>query len=289
VQPVFSIATPTRNRLPDLRRCVGSVRGQQAPLEHLIQDAASTDGTPQWLAAQADLRAVSEADDGMYDAINRAWARSGGSYLSWLNSDEQYLPGTLHAVERYFGTHPEVDVVTGYAIVVGPDGSPLALRRDAPFRRAYVVNGFLHVMSCTAFFRRRLYESGLLRFDPAYRSAGDADLMLSLSRAGARFGRIPRTLSLFGVDGTNLSGQPIAAEELARIRRKYGAFRSPWARALVTGVRRLERFLRGDYFPADLEYRFATDEVPRYVTIRSKAVSGRYALQDADQGAIRRA
>ena len=61
----FSIATPARNSLGKLKRCVGSVRGQSdVALEHIIQDAQSSDGTPEWLARQADLRAVSERDDG---------------------------------------------------------------------------------------------------------------------------------------------------------------------------------------------------------------------------------
>ena len=97
----FSIATPTRNALAKLRRCVGSVQGPFGPsCEQLVQDACSTDGTPEWLFRQPDLKAVSEPDAGMYDAINRAWGRAQGQILSWLNSDEQYLPGTL----RMFST-----------------------------------------------------------------------------------------------------------------------------------------------------------------------------------------
>ena len=69
--PTFSVATPARNALSALRRNVGSVRGQTGVLvEHLVQDAASSDGSPAWLAAQnalpgaphCRLRAVSEAD-----------------------------------------------------------------------------------------------------------------------------------------------------------------------------------------------------------------------------------
>src|ERR1700722_9783144 len=55
-EPRFSIVTPTRNSLEKLKRCVGSVRGQTGVcLEHLIQDAYSTDGTREWLQCQRDL------------------------------------------------------------------------------------------------------------------------------------------------------------------------------------------------------------------------------------------
>lgn len=142
----FSIATPTRNSLDRLRRCVGSVRGQRGvTLEHLVHDARSEDGTPAWLAAQAGLLGISEADGGMYDAINRAWARSTGKFLSWLNSDEQYLLGTLAKVEAFFDAHPDVDVVFGNYIVADAQGRPVALRREIPFRR---------ITQSTAFFIR---------------------------------------------------------------------------------------------------------------------------------------
>jgi hypothetical protein len=58
-RPYFSIATATRNALEQLKRCVGSVRGQKGvSYEHVVQDAISSDGTPQGLSAQADLAAV---------------------------------------------------------------------------------------------------------------------------------------------------------------------------------------------------------------------------------------
>src|ERR1700722_4755740 len=177
--PLFSIATPTRNALALLKRCVGSVRGQRSrTYEHLVQDAVSTDGTPERRREQADVGFVSERDGGMYDAINRAWGRSRGSILSWLNSDEQYLPGTLDYVARAFKEHPAADVIWGDVIIVDAHGKPIALRREIPFRSIYVKNSFLYVLSCAAFFRRSLFDRGLLRFDTQYRFSGDMDLRL---------------------------------------------------------------------------------------------------------------
>lgn len=45
----------TYNRLALLKRCVGCLRGQTALCDILIVNNASTDGTEEWLAAQADL------------------------------------------------------------------------------------------------------------------------------------------------------------------------------------------------------------------------------------------
>lgn len=277
----FSVATPTRNALAKLLRCVGSVRGQQGvPFEHLVQDAVSADGTAQWLADQPDLCWRSEADAGMYDAIARAWSRSQGEFLSWLNADEQYLPGTLQRIADYFDSHPEVDVVFGDYVVCGPDGRVIALRREIPFRPLYVANSFLYSASCTLFFRRRLLEQGWLQFDPALRYAADGDLMLNLAARGARIAHLPGYLALFGLDGTNLSGHARMAEEAEFVRRRHGALVSPLLRAGVLGMRRAERLVRGGYRRDSLAFDFAEDAQPCYRRVVATQVGGRYELAD---------
>jgi glycosyltransferase involved in cell wall biosynthesis len=279
----FSIATPTRDALEKLKRCVGSVRGQTGVAwEHLVQDANSTDGTPQWLESQVGLSAVSEPDGGMYDAINRAWNRSSGEFLSWLNADEQYLPGTLRAVQDYFDANPDVDVVFGDYIVTDARGRAVALRREIPFRRAYVVNGFLNLASCTMFFRRRLLDGGLLGLDARYRIAADKDLVLRLSAAGAIIRRMPRYLALFGIDGTNLSTHPDRARESEAVRRAHGAFRLKALRHLVMSGRRIERLLNGGYRKVSVAYRYAIDEEPSYREYRASGIGGRYSLSDLE-------
>ena len=277
----FSIATPTRNALDKLKRCVGSVRGQsEVSYEHLVQDAQSSDGTSVWLAGEADLLGCSEADAGMYDAINRAWARSSGEFLSWLNSDEQYLPGTLAKVAAYFDANPGVDVVFGDYIVADADGKPVALRREIPFRRIYVVNRHLNTQSCTLFFRRKLLDAGLLRLDSQYRYAADKALMLGLADANVVIHHIHEYLSIFGIDGTNLSTHAKMDEEAESIRLAHGAFRSKAMRHLVLAGRRIERLIHGAYRLEDIRYRYATDEVPHYVEIEASGMGGRYSLAD---------
>ena len=286
--PRFSIATPTHNALAKLTRCVGSVRGQRhTTLEHLVQDAQSTDGASQWLARQPDLRAVSEADAGMYDAINRAWERSTGEILSWLNSDEQYLPGTLAKVQAFFSAHPEVDVVFGNYIVTDRQGRPLALRREIPFRSVYVANGFLNAQSCTLFFRRRLFDQGRLKLNSRLRYAADKELLLKLAAAGTVIRHLPDYLAIFGVDGTNLSTHPRAREESEQIRAAYGAFRSQALRRMALACRRLERLLRGGYRFDPISYLYAVDDVPRYVEYSVAKLGGRYSLSDTEGRADR--
>jgi hypothetical protein len=279
----FSIATPTRNSLAKLKRCVGSVRGQRGvTLEHLVQDAQSSDGTPAWLSEQSGLQDVSEQDAGMYDAINRAWARSSGEFLSWLNSDEQYLPGTLAKVQAFFDEHPEVDVVFGDYIVADLQGRPVALRREIPFRRAYAANSFINTASCTLFFRRRLLDQGFLGLDSKYHYCADKDLILRLAAAGKVLKHIPDYLAIFGIDGTNLSTHPQMEAEAEAIRLANGAFRMGALRQFVLVGRRVERLLRGGYRTESIRYCYAVDETPRYVEYEAADLGGRYSLADIE-------
>jgi glycosyltransferase involved in cell wall biosynthesis len=273
----FSIATPTRNALEQLKQCVGSVRGQSGvTYEHIIQDAGSADGTPEWIRSQGGLVACVETDSGMYDAINRAWSKASGEVFAWLNSDEQYLPGTLAAVAMVFEQHPEVDFIRGNAIIVDRSGAAIAARRDIRLSSVYIANTFLNAYSCTLFFRKSLWDDGLVRLDERYRYAADMDMILRLVRAGKRCFHINRYLALFGFDGSNLSCHPEMLEETYDVQRRYGGTTSPLVRKVVTACRFLERLISGSYRKVSVAYDYALDELPTYRRVTAAAVPGSY-------------
>lgn len=273
----FSVVTPVRNNFDKLRCCVGSVRGQHGvDIEHLVHDACSTDGAAEWLAQQNDLLSVSEPDDGMYDAINRGWSRATGEVFSWLNSDEQYLPGTLDYVSRFFSQHPEVDFVFGNALVVDEVGLLLAARREIRLSKLYIANGFLNAYSCTMFFRRRLFEDGSLKLDDDFKYAADMDLVLRLLSEGKRVGKLDKYLSAFTFDGTNLSCDQGMLDETAVIQSRYGGFQVPALRKLVSLGRYWERLISGSYRSVSVAYSRCVDDVPNYKVIEGSSVPGSY-------------
>ncbi len=276
----FSIVTPTRNNLDKLKRCVGSVRGQvEVEYEHIIQDAMSEDGTGDWLAMQADITGVSESDGGMYDAINRGWARSSGDILSWLNSDEQYLPGTLAMVRSVFENQPDVDFVYGNFIVVDADGRPVAARREIRLSELYISNGFLNSASCTLFFRRRLLDNGLLWLNVSYHYASDMDLILRLLKNNNKYKHIDGYLSLFAIDGTNLSCHPGMLEETESIGFSHKRSNVGMVRRFFMLGRLMERIAAGSYFPGKVEYDYVTDEQGGRVKYMSNGLSASYSTR----------
>ena len=265
-------------------------------VHHHIQDGGSTDGTVEFLkgleANGSELTAsgysfsyCSERDAGMYDAINKGWARVDGDILSWLNADEQYLPGTLAKVALCFEKNPEVDVVFGNMIIVDQNGRPLAARREIPFRPFYVKRDFLYTASCTLFFRRALLERGVLKFDAAYRLAGDMDLILKLAANGVKFCHINDYLSLFGADNNNLSVKHKARmeEEVQHIRRFYRGSNNPWVCKMAKMVRFVERAFCGCYRRDNVSFLYANNEQPEYRQIAEDRLGFRFTYERAQK------
>lgn len=276
--PYFSIVTPSLNSNQHIRACVGSLRTQiDVTLQHLIQDGLSDDGTAEWLKAQPDLDVRIEADQGMYDAIARGWARSRGQVIAWLNADEQYLPGTLLAVKELFESSPDVDVVYGDVIVINETGEPIAARRLTGLLSAKeIANSYLNVFSCTMFFRRRLLEAGALIFEQKYRYAADMDLVLRLLMSGVKFCHLPKYLALFKITGGNLSSHRRMREETGAIRRQFGGSNNPIGRRISLLPFYLRRFLNGAYRTESIDYLLATDDRPRHRQIHHTTVGWRY-------------
>ena len=277
----FSIITPVLNNLKDLPKCVGSVRGQEnVEYEHIIQDGSSTDGTIEWLKNQEDIAWYSEQDTGMYDAIHKGWEKSSGGILSWLNADEQYLPGTLSLVHNTFNNNPDIDIIFGNTILVDKTGKAIAARREIPLRKIYVVNGFLYALSCTMFFRRQLWNNNLLKFDLSLKMAADMDLVLNLLDKNCTFLHIPAYLSIFGVDENNLSASVKMQEESELIRVRHNAINKNIGRKLILIGRKMEKLFKGCYLKKPISYKYAINAIPEYKEYSYKNMNSSFSFNN---------
>ena len=91
--PTFSIITVTWNAAKVIPPTLKSVKAQSCTdYEYLVVDGASTDQTLQ-LVNEADIagtRIVSERDNGLYDAMNKAIRLAKGKYLIWMNAGDAF-------------------------------------------------------------------------------------------------------------------------------------------------------------------------------------------------------
>ncbi len=242
----FSIVTPSLNMLPYLKRCHASIADQESvTFEHIVMDAVSIDGTIEWLEQTSDIVSVIQKDEGMYDAVNNGWLQAEGQILSYLNCDEQYLPGTLEFVKSYFAKHPEVDLLFGDALLVGPSGNLMAYRKGYQPRWQYIATSHLYVLSCTMFIRRKIIDDGFL-FDTSYKVIGDSEFVVRLLQAGYKAAHVNRYLSAFTMTGENMS----QGENALRERTKAWKSLPAWLKLFkypLSAVRLTEKVVSGAY------------------------------------------
>lgn len=258
---MISIVTPSFQQMIWLRLCVASVADQDGvAVEHIVQDGGtggiSVDGLrPCGPNDNYQLRLLVEKDEGMYDAINRGLERATGEVCAYLNCDEQYLPGTLAKVARFFGVHPEIDLLFGDFIVVDDKGEPLSYRRVVPPTANHIRFAHLNTASCAMFFRRRLIERGFL-FDPQWKTIGDAAWVKGLLEAGVRMQVLPEPLAVFTFTGKNLGASEVSRAEVARL--SAGARFSPVRRTAAVLTHRFHKLVAGAYRAHQVDYAIYT-------------------------------
>ena len=154
-------------------------------LEHLIIDGASRDGTLEFLKAYDnkyhDIRILSKADSGIYEAMNRGIALARGKYVIFLNSDDFYhcsdgLSLSVKALEAS-------DCSFVFAPVLPKGPHTRFTHYHHPQRRLHKI--FVSsVIPHPSMLYRRTALMEIDGFDQTYRIAADYDMTLRLITAG---------------------------------------------------------------------------------------------------------
>lgn len=264
----ISVITPSYQNSDWLKRCVLSAADQGAALqEHIVQDAGSTDGTRDWLSRDPRVRAFFEKDAGMYDAVNRGFAKARGEILAYLNCDEQYLPGALQKVVKFFRDHPDVDVCLADTVIVEASGRYLCHKLALiPGKMGIWVR--FPVITAALFLRASALREKSLSFDICWKDYGDIFFVMALVRAGCRFGILPEFTSVFTDTGDNMNLKPNAQKE-----RRIKESRTPKLvrvlRPLLLFWYVLRQIFRGAYWLRAFEYDIYIKEKSERVKFRA--------------------
>jgi len=222
--PLVSIVTPAYNQADFLPETIESVLAQDYPrIEYIVIDDGSTDETPEILNRYTGrLLWESHANRGQTATINKGWERSHGEIITWLNSDDTYLPGAVSKAVDYFQKHPSIDIVYGDTLLTNADGSPIERMKAAEFNyHELVAKCHNPIPQPSAFIRRSVMEDvGLL--DPFYYYFMDWDFWL---RAGIdhTIAYFPELLSTYRLhESSKTVAQAVkAAPELEYMYRKF--------------------------------------------------------------------
>lgn len=243
----FSVVTPSLNQLEWLELCIASVADQRGVdfIEHIVCDGGSPgieDFQKRMLkrfpqSVKHRLEFIIGPDAGMYDAINKGLIRAEGDICSYLNCDEQLLPGALAAVADYFNKHADIEVVFGDTIVVGLAGTPLCYWRPYVPSAGHLAAATLNTLSCSTFFRRSIVDSGQL-FEPQWKVVGDLRWIRGLLEKRRPMACLPRPLAAFTFLGENLGASDQARDEFEATRAKSPSL-IRWFRRMIHGLRKL--------------------------------------------------
>ncbi len=185
--PRFTVVIPTRNRADLLPRAVASALGQSLQdLELIVVDDGSTDDTGLLQGRLGDprLRWIHQPHRGVSAARNRGAAEAAAPWLTFLDSDDEALPGWLErfaaaALNRSSGGERPAGLVSaGCLRRNGTDGEEIAVAQEA---RPEMGGQPLLTLAGTFAVRRDLFRDAG-GYDEELRFSENSELLIRLVR-----------------------------------------------------------------------------------------------------------
>lgn len=162
----LSIITINYNNAEGLRKTLASVAAQTyRNIEHVIVDAASTDGSIDIIKGYADMASYpvswsSKKDKGVYNGMNIGIKRATGDYIQILNSGD--ILAAPDVTERMVATLPERTPILYGNMLKSYDGKTI-INKDTCGSGMYTPESFLYFYKGTlnhdcAYIRRDLFD-----------------------------------------------------------------------------------------------------------------------------------
>lgn len=186
-----SVIIPTRDRGRLLVDAVRSaLTAPEPPLEVIVVDAGSSDGSVDALAEFGDAVRVVRSGRNAAEGRNAGAAAASGEYLGFLDSDDLMLAGKTTCLVDVLAADAEAALVHGTTAVVDERGAPLpdlTAAQRASFARAQQLGtsyaalaGYCAMFTSATLMRRSAFES-VGGFDESLDAYEDWDLYLRLS------------------------------------------------------------------------------------------------------------
>ena len=202
MQPDVSVIIPNYNCLEFLPKALDSVMMQKGVnCEIIIVDDGSTDGSVDWLLKQQvrnpQIRLITQANQGVIAARNRAIKAASAPYIAFLDADDFWYKDKLEKQINYFKSNPKCGLsftnydhlTMGYEYIIDCYGYwPEFSKHKNKSQGNYVnldnaVNFLLTTnvigTSCVVVRKSTILEAG--GFDPSLRSASDWDCWLRIA------------------------------------------------------------------------------------------------------------
>jgi len=229
----ISIITSTLNSAKTIEDCIKSILSQSYPVEHIVIDGCSSDGTLGIIDKYKSSisKIISEPDRGIYDAMNKGISLATGDVIGLLNSDDVYYDnGVVRTIAEAFADK-EIDACYGDLVYVGRDDTEKIVRywQSCPYRDGLFKKGWVPAHP-TFYVRRGVYEK-YGGFDLRFHLAADTELMMRfVGRYKIRIEYIPHLvvkMRIGGATNKNISNILKQNVEIWRAARQNGINMSP--------------------------------------------------------------
>lgn len=257
VDPVVSAIVVSHDSGLDLAACVADLCAQDVPVQIIVVDNASHDGSTALLREDPALEWIGNARNlGFATACNQGAARARAPLLLFVNPDCRLAPDSVARLCLHLEAEPQLGILG--ARLLNPDGSaqaaaerrtPLPLRaiREAfgghkstppaspdastALRDVEATSGALMLMPRSVFERVHGFDQGYLLH------CEDLDLCRRVLDAGYRIA-VARDVSVTHLKGTSSRKRPVWVEwqkhrGMWRYFQKFDAAGSPWWLRLV--------------------------------------------------------
>jgi glycosyltransferase involved in cell wall biosynthesis len=184
--PRIALVTPVFNSGKYIEATIRSVLAQEYPnLDYFIVDGGSTDGTLNVIRKYESQISgwISEPDNGMYDALNKGYARTTGEIMGWISATDTLHPGGLMVAASVFQDLPQVEWITGRPTACTEDGMTTWIL-EAPrwSRYRFLMGANRAIQQESTFWRRSLWEKAGGYVDASRRLVSDFELWVRFFR-----------------------------------------------------------------------------------------------------------
>jgi glycosyltransferase involved in cell wall biosynthesis len=244
-----TVVTLSLNQRPFLERAMRSVLEQDYPVEYIVVDPGSTDGSRDLIERYRTRldRVVLEPDEGPADGLNKAFKLATGDAFICVNADDALLPGAVARAVAALERHPAAAAIYADGYIVDGSGRPIRRFRSTGFDVRRFVFGGVNVMHQATVVRRDAFFA-VGGFNRDNRTSWDGELLVDLGLAGRELRHVAGLWAIFSIHASSISGS-------GRLQREYHhdqlrlfekvVGRSPARRDRVAVIRaRVEKWLR---------------------------------------------
>jgi glycosyltransferase involved in cell wall biosynthesis len=211
--PRITLITASFNRAHMIGDMLASVAAQAfPPVQHLVMDGGSTDGTVELLRNRPGIELHVAPDKGVYDAWNKARPLVRGDWVIYLNSDDLLPAGAFAAYAAALQARPEARIITGTALLSDLAGHEHGRRSEGEAQHLTLAT--LRLRGCI--LNARLIQRSLIDaagdLDLSLHPASDLDLLIRIARISPPAAYVPApTYSYRKHDGSITLGRAAQA------------------------------------------------------------------------------